>query len=121
MTKIKRTIPILKVEDVPAALAFYTDKLGFRQTFLFQREPDHPAYAGVERDAQQLHLSSFPGDGVSGASVNIDVDDIEALQSELVERGFAQADVEIMSQDWGRREVYVGDGHGNTLRFGEPQ
>ena len=119
MTRIVRTIPILKVVSMQQALDFYVQRLGFDRLFLFQREPDHPVYAGLERDGQRLHLSTFPGDGPGGTSVYIDVEDIEALQAKLLANGVAPSEVEIMTQDWGRREIYVRDGQGNTLRFGE--
>jgi uncharacterized glyoxalase superfamily protein PhnB len=119
MSRIIRTIPILKVTSMPQALAFYCQRLGFNQLFLFQRQPDEPAYAGLEQDGQRLHLSTFPGDGTSGTSVYIDVDDIEALQAKLVASGAEPSEVEILTQDWGRREIYVRDGQGNTVRFGE--
>ena len=118
MGRVNQIIPIVKVSDIQKAVSFYCDHLGFTQISLFQRERNQPGYATLERDGCRLHASSFPGDGTLTSCVYIQVDDIGALQADLLKRGWEEKDVQIMNQDWGNREIYVSDGDGNNLRFG---
>jgi uncharacterized glyoxalase superfamily protein PhnB len=111
-------IPLLHVSRSAEAPKFYCGPLGFRLEFaahVDDSRPD-PGYLGVSRDGVWLHLSSFPGDGVSGGVANFVVDDVDALHAELVGRGVAIA-LAPTDQTWGNREMYVRDADGNTLRF----
>jgi uncharacterized glyoxalase superfamily protein PhnB len=75
---------------------------------------------GVTRDGVWLHVSSFPGDGVSGGVVNLIVEDVDALHAELVKKSVPIA-VGPVDQTWGTREMYVKDDDGNSVRFIEPR
>jgi hypothetical protein len=75
-----------------------------------------PCYMGVTRDGIWLHLSSFSGDGVSGGVVNLLVEGVDALHSELVAKG-VRIDTGPVDQTWGTREMYVKDADGNCVRF----
>lgn len=77
--------------------------------------PD-PCYLGLILDGVPLHVSSFPGDGKSGAVANLIVDDVDALYGELLAKGLSIA-MPPTDQTWGNREMYVRDPDGNTLRF----
>ena len=46
--------PVLPVQNVLAALFFYTQKLGFE--IAFADNPKDPKYAGVKRDHIEIHL-----------------------------------------------------------------
>ena len=124
---ITRAVPILKVTDIDAALAFYGDTLGFTTDFRFNLTPRGPYYSGISRDGTQIHLSTFSGDGVVGTAVYCYVDDVNALFRELIERGLKvpgkpESPVEDgpVDQTWGMREFYVRDPDRNTIRFGSP-
>ncbi len=65
---VKRVVPIIKVSDIRVALDFYCATLGFVTDFKYVASSDGPAYAGVSRDGNQVHLSTFSGDGVLGTS-----------------------------------------------------
>jgi catechol 2,3-dioxygenase-like lactoylglutathione lyase family enzyme len=116
----RRAIPVLHVSSSALAERFYCDGLGFRQRFAYR--PDEPrvdpCYMGLERDAVVLHVSSFPGDGVSGGVANFIVGDVDALHEELRSRG-VPIDLEPVDQSWGNREMYVMDADGNSIRFVE--
>lgn len=115
---LQLAIPLLHVSRSEEAEKFYCGPLGFRLEFAMRADesrPD-PAYVGVSRDGVWLHLSSFPGDGVSGGVANFVVDDVDALHAELVTRGVTIA-LAPTDQTWGNREMYVRDADGNTLRF----
>jgi Uncharacterized protein conserved in bacteria len=113
----KSAIPLLHVSAASAAIGFYCGQLGF--SLDFANRPggvDDPCYMGMSRDGVQLHLSSFPGDGVPGGVVTIRVDDVDALHRELRSRG-VPIDTGPVDQTWGTREMYVKDGDGNSIRF----
>lgn len=124
---VKRVVPILKVTDMGAAIDFYCSTLGFVVDFRYSASPEGPAYAGLSLDGNQIHLSTFAGDGVTGTATYCYVDDVDALY-----RHFRAAGVEFsvkpdspveeapVDQTWGMREVYIRDPDGNTLRFGSP-
>ena len=72
---------------------------------------------GFERDSVIFHVSTFPGDGVSGGGVaTFVVEGIDALHAELTARGVA-IDFEPIDQSWGNREMYLLDPDGNSIRF----
>jgi len=55
----RQTHPILGTRDMRRAIAFYTQKLGFRLAFGGgAEEPDaeHPNYVGYRRDGVELHM-----------------------------------------------------------------
>lgn len=109
-------LPVLPVSSSSAALEFYCGQLGFRQDFALRPGGADPCYMGVSRDGVRLHLSSFPGDGVSGCVVFLAVDDVDALHAELVAKGVPIA-LAPVDQTWGNREMYVKDADGNCIRF----
>ena len=114
----KSAIPVLHVSSASAAEEFYCDRLGFRRQFAYRVDeagPD-PCYMGLVRDEVELHVSSFPGDGVSGGVVFLLVEDLDALHVELVAKGVTVT-LEPTDQTWGNREMYVEDSDGNSLRF----
>ena len=115
---VRRVVPIIKVADMRRAVEFYSS-LGFAKDFDYSTNQGGPAYAGVSINGHQLHLSTFPGDGVSGTATYCYVDDVDALYATFVSRG-VKPQSEPTNQTWGMREVYVRDLDGNTLRFGSP-
>jgi catechol 2,3-dioxygenase-like lactoylglutathione lyase family enzyme len=114
----KLAIPVLHVSKVTEAEEFYCKRLGFRQEFAYridERQSD-PCYMGLIRDGVEIHISSFPGDGVSGGVVFLVVDDVDALHAELKTKDL-RIDLEPTDQSWGNREMYVRDLDGNSIRF----
>jgi len=75
-----------------------------------------PAIWGLVRDDAWLHVSSFSGDGASGGVVRFEVEDVDKLHAELVEKG-VRIDTGPVDQTWGTREIYVKDSDGNSIRF----
>jgi uncharacterized glyoxalase superfamily protein PhnB len=114
----KTAIPVLHVQSSEAAEEFYCKKLGFRQQFAYRVDESKadPCYMGLVRDGAWLHLSSFSGDGVSCGVVRFEVDDVDELHAELVEK-CVRIDTGPVDQTWGTREMYVKDTDGNSLRF----
>lgn len=106
--------PILPVRDLPAALDYYTSKLGFTTDWV-----DAGLMASVSRGPCALMLCQ--GDqGHPGTWVWIGVGDAEALHAELVARG-ARIRLPPTSYPWAL-ETQAEDPDGNVLRFGsEPR
>ena len=114
----RRAIPVLHVKNSTAAEQYYCNGLGFSRSFVYR--PDDPTtdpcYMGLERDGVVFHISSFPGDGVSGGVATFIVDDLDGLHTELTGRQVA-IDLEPTDQSWDNREMYVRDPDGNSVRF----
>lgn len=115
---LKLAIPLIHVTSAAEAEEFYCKRLGFRREFAHRADdakPD-PCYMGLSRDGICVHMSSFSGDGVSGGVVNFLVDRVDALHTELIEKG-VRIDTGPVDQTWGTREMYVKDADGNSIRF----
>jgi catechol 2,3-dioxygenase-like lactoylglutathione lyase family enzyme len=114
----KLAIPVLHVSSAAAAEEFYCNRLGFRREFAYRVDESKadPCYVGLARDEARLHVSSFSGDGVSGAVVYLLVDDIDGLHEELLRKRVG-IELEPIDQTWGNREMYVNDPDGNSIRF----
>lgn len=117
-------VPVFKVRNIQAALAHYTRMLDFVMT-----DPDDTIDSPVidlgNGDAA-FQLTTFESDRVFGSVANVWVDDVDALFAKYKNRGLVtdkpnspvhQGPVD---QTWGRREFYVPDAGGNTLRFCQP-
>jgi catechol 2,3-dioxygenase-like lactoylglutathione lyase family enzyme len=116
---IKRIVPIVKVTDLQRAIDVYCSLLGFRKDFEHARSPEGPFYVGISRDGNQLHLSTFFGDGVIPSTIYFYVDDVDMLYASFRKAGLREVDLEPTNQTWGRREFYIRDPDGNALRFGQ--
>lgn len=105
-----RTTPILRVADQERALAYYIDVLGF------SREWGDEYSASVRRGEAVLMLAT--GDqGLGRGWLYVGVDDVDALQSEIVPKG-AIVRTGPANYPWGAREMHIEDTEGNVLRFG---
>ncbi len=115
---IKLAIPVLHVSEIKRALEFFCDKLGFSKEWSYTPDQNSidPTYAALKREGSWIHISSFPGDGVSGAVTNFIVSDVDALHQEFKEKGIEFV-LEPYDQTWGNREMYLNDPDGNKLRF----
>lgn len=118
---LRHAIPVLHVNSSAVAEAFYSGLLGFRKRFEYRSDetrPD-PCYMAFARDGAWLHVSLFPGDGVSGNVAYVLVDDIDGLYRELSGKD-VPISLEPTDQTWGNREMYARDPDGNRIRFGQP-
>jgi catechol 2,3-dioxygenase-like lactoylglutathione lyase family enzyme len=103
-------LPILRVSDLDRSIAYYLDRLGFKEDWRFGR------FGSVSRDQASLMLSEGT-QGCSSTWLWIAVGDADALYQELLQRG---ADIRHPPTNfpWGSREVHVFDTDRHVLRFG---
>jgi uncharacterized glyoxalase superfamily protein PhnB len=109
--KLESHATVLQVPDVRAALAWFRDALGFDVS----PWQDGSAYGYAERDGVWFHLSE-PGSDLWSAYVY--TDDVEALHSELVERG-AEILQPPTDKGYGVRDLIVRAPGGHVLAFGQ--
>jgi uncharacterized glyoxalase superfamily protein PhnB len=102
--------PILRVEDMSAAVRYYVDVLGF-----VQAEWGDDDFTCVTRDGAGIYLCQG-GQGRGGAWVWVGVADAEALCRELRASG-ATIRHEPANYPWAL-EMWVEDLDGNVLRMG---
>lgn len=115
--KLGKTTPILRIFDEAKAREFYLEFLGFSPVFEHRFEPGMPLYLGVRRDDCVLHLSEHHGDASPGASMRIEVGDVDALCSQLRDKAYKHARPSVAVMPWGTRDMPVVDPFGNRLIF----
>jgi lactoylglutathione lyase len=119
--------PILYSDDLPRALAFYRDLLGFSETMRFPDEGE-PEFIALELDGSEVALgrAADPLHGkplrpVSGHRFELCVytDDVDAAVVGLRDAGVPVL-VEPADQPWGERLAYVEDPDGNPVMITAP-
>ena len=111
-------IPELPSLDIPQALRFYTERLGFRE--LFRHGDDPVRYGAVRRNAAQIHFWYTEDPHLpQNSSCRIPVNDIDTLYVEYQGQGVVHPNGPLVTQPWGTREFVVLDGDGNCLRIFE--
>jgi catechol 2,3-dioxygenase-like lactoylglutathione lyase family enzyme len=106
----EEVIPILRVEDAAAAVAWY-ERLGFAKQWEHRFEAGLPAFVEVARGGVRLFLSEHEGDARPDTLVYLRLRDVEAIAS-----GFG---VQAKEAPWAR-EIELCDPDGNRLRIGTP-
>jgi uncharacterized glyoxalase superfamily protein PhnB len=109
-------VPILRVFDEAAALAFYVEYLDFRVDWRNDTGGHEPLYAQLSRGDARIHLSGHHGDASPGSGVLIPVDDALDLQLTLKAKEYAYASPGIEDRPWGR-VVTVIDPFSNRIVF----
>ena len=110
---------VFQVADIPAALTFYCDVLGFTEDFRYDN------YAGVFLGEFQLHLCahtiwSRPLGGGAVVIIAEEVDDYCARISEPVRQRGATILAQPADQFYGLRDFVLTDPDGNILTFSAP-
>jgi catechol 2,3-dioxygenase-like lactoylglutathione lyase family enzyme len=113
-THFERADPILRVEDMAAAVRYYVGVLGFKEVGW-----GDDRFTCVGRDDAEIYLCQG-GQGHTGSWVWVGVGDVEALYEELKAKG-ARIRHEPRNYPWAL-EMHVEDPDGNVLRMGsEPK
>jgi catechol 2,3-dioxygenase-like lactoylglutathione lyase family enzyme len=127
---ISAIAPFFIVRDVPAAVAFYRDRLGFDVTYQGP-EPDDVFFGIVERGAAMIMLKSVGVDpvpnhtrdvqkGIARWDAYLYVPDPDALAAEFSSRGVAFSEPLEDTHD-GLRGFELEDADGYVLFFGRPR
>ena len=122
--------PLFIVTDVPNALAFYRDKLGFEVTFQGP-EPDDIFFGIVQRGRAMIMMKAVGveampnctrdiGCGIARWDAYIYVPDPDALAAEFESRN-VEFTVPLQDDDDGLRGFEVKDADGYNLFFGRPR
>jgi catechol 2,3-dioxygenase-like lactoylglutathione lyase family enzyme len=131
--EISGIAPFFIVKDVPAAMAFYRDRLGF--DIVFQGPSDDDIFFGiVRRDAAMILLKEIGVDpvpnytrdikkGIARWDAYVDVPDPDALAAEFSSRNveFFKTIQDSENGDDGLRGFEVQDADGYVLFFGHPE
>jgi catechol 2,3-dioxygenase-like lactoylglutathione lyase family enzyme len=108
-----KALPELPFDDVPAAVKYYRDVLGFRINYqqhdLGVMDRDEITVLLVARTAEHQGMGSF----------EVYVRDADALYAELRAQG-AHVQGEPVSHPWGLRDFRVVDLEGNRITFAQP-
>ena len=127
---ITRIAPLFIVKDVPAALAFYRDRLGFAITFQGP-EPADIFFGIVERGAAMIMLKAVGVDPVPNYTRDVgkgwarwdaylNVPDPDALAAEFASRNLKFFEP-LKDDDDGLRGFALQDADGYVLFFGRPR
>jgi uncharacterized glyoxalase superfamily protein PhnB len=105
------------------AVSFYTEILDFELKYPVE-ELNIYCVDLINGDAE-FQLSET--DGIFGVAINVYVDEVDELFKKYRSRGLdvsrkkeSPVHQSPLDQSWGRREFYVTDADGNTLRFTTP-
>ncbi len=110
--------PVLPVRNVTEAIAYYTERLGFK--LVFKYEGDSPGYAVISRDDVELHLqwhdsSSF--ESVERLNLRLFIENVEMLFDEYKDEGVFHDRTALRDTAWGTREFGFYDPDNNGLTF----
>ena len=122
--------PFFVVRDVPAALAFYRDRLGFEIGYQGP-EPNDIFFGIVHRGGAQILLKSVGvppmpnrtrdvGQGIARWDAYVDAPDPDALAAEFASRGVELVEP-LENTDDGLRGFAIEDADGYVLFFGHPR
>ncbi|RYG54326.1 MAG: hypothetical protein EOO01_01860 [Chitinophagaceae bacterium] len=117
-----KLVPLFKVRDMRAAITHYTQVLDFVLTC-----PEDNADSGVVdlgHEETELQITVFENAQLFGSVVNVHVSNVDDLFAKFLSRGLetsfnpnSPVHAAPVDQTWGRREFYVTDSDGNTLRY----
>ena len=118
--------PFFIVKDVPAALSFYRDRLGFEVTF--QEPADDPFFAIVNRGAAMIMMKDVGLEALPNCErepqarwdAYLYVPDPDALAEEFLSRG-VDFSVPLKDTHDGLRGFELRDADGYVLFFGRPR
>ena len=118
-----KIVPLLKVKDMHKAVSFYTEVLDFK--LKYPEEQLNAFCVDLINGDAEFQLTEV--DGIPGVAINMIVDEVDELFKKYKTRGLdtskkkeSPVHQSPVDQSWGRREFYVTDADGNTLRFSAP-
>jgi uncharacterized glyoxalase superfamily protein PhnB len=126
---IEQIVPVFFTLNIPATLAYYTEKLGFEVlgTWSGSDDPNHPpVYAIIARDHQSIHFRCFAPPTPNPEKYSeelldayLQVEDTDALFAEFSSRG-VEITRPLANMPWNCREFVIKDCDSRLLAFGYP-
>ena len=114
---IESAFPILEVDDMPAALAFYRDALGGAVSYRFPADGD-PDYVSLAVGTSSLGIGLTEAPRPPGnVLLWFYVDDVDRMTATLADAG-ATIEEEPLDQPWGERTSLLTDPFGTRIRLG---
>mgnify|MGYP000297763630 CR=1 FL=1 len=111
--------PVLPVQNVLAALFYYTQRLGF--TIAFADDPKNPTYAGIKRDHIEIHLQWHDAkeweSGFNTPMLRIVTQNVEALFEEFKTKDVFHESTNVRETAWNTKEFAFYDLYKNGLTF----
>lgn len=111
--KFEKSNPILYSEDIERSLKYYTEVLGFDDSWTWGTPPD---FGGVVKDEVEIFFC-LRDQGNPGTWLALIVDDVDKYYEQIKEKE-AKILAPPISQEWNMREMYVEDPDGHVLRIG---
>ena len=100
------------VRDLDAGRAFYTQKLGFTETYV----DEHDGWAQLQRNETEIGIAQGEPQE-EGSVAHVDVDDVKALAEELRKEGVEVGVVFELHNEIRLLDVF--DPDGNRLQFAQ--
>jgi extradiol dioxygenase family protein len=119
MTRFTRTVPVLRIFDIPKAREFYIGFLGFKVGFEHRFEPDLPLFMQISLGDIILYLSEHHGDCSPGAKVVIETTGLAAYHADLAAKKYGYARPGLVDQPWGATTMTIADPFFNHIEFSE--
>lgn len=116
--RLRLVIPVLPSKDVPAAVSYYVDRLGFDLRFV--DDESAPRYAGVRRDQAVFHLQwhdPLEWSAVERPMVRIFVENVSGLFDEYRRQNVFHERTALRKTAWRTEEFAFYDCDGNGLVF----
>ena len=109
----QEVFPILSTGDLPRALGFYRDLLGFEVTYQFPAEGE-PGYVALDLGRSHLGIGADPAADGQRCTLWVYADDCDAAVEHLRGHG-VRVVAEPADQPWGERMAEVADPDGNRV------
>lgn len=114
---LERVTPVIKVSDIEKAKDFYIGFLKFDVDWEYTVENGRYSYLQISKGNCILHLTEYCDDGFPGVNVRIETEDLSRYQQLLSENAPCPVNPEIVSMDWGTKDMVIVDPFGNRLTF----
>lgn len=118
---LNKVHPVLPVKNVKKAIDFYVNRLGFKQAF--KDQGDNPGYAGVVRDAVEIHLQWHDAKewdaGIDRPMLRFVCENIDELFAEYATTAVFHENTGFKKTPWNTREFAFYDLYQNGLTFYE--
>ena len=113
----REAFPILNVDDVDAAVSFYSETFGFRETYRFDDESGRPAFAFLALEPLGIGVALRPAGESRDFALWIYADDVDQAADRLRAAG-AEEVLAPTDQAWGERMCTFVDPNGVLVHVG---